>query len=78
MFQLSLLSLPSKAPHSDTTKPETTILAECSGIRERLPSELVHHKKRQGQTHCLLCHKPGFIIWSPSQDKHSEHPMRCC
>lgn len=61
-------------------KPETMIVGECDHIRERELNEPVHHKKRLGQTRCLICHAGGkgkFMAWLPSQDNHQEHRARC-
>ncbi len=55
----------------------TVVTGEIDGIRERRHSELVHHKKRPGQTRCLICHAKGPFVWHQGKDNHEVHPIRC-
>jgi len=46
-------------------------------LRERQTGEVVHHKKREGQTRCLKCWSPGPFVWLASDSSHERHPARC-
>lgn len=61
-------------------KPQTLVTGEIGypfRLRERAVDEPIHHKKRTGQTRCLVCHTRGPFIWQSSIDKHLAHPARC-
>lgn len=72
------------------TKPETIVLAECSGIREREPYEKVHLRdfEHEGNPTCVVCSCPASVWfsystvdeWGPEVPPHKwmKHPARCC
>lgn len=87
MFRL--LSVERKVS-DDYTKPETVILAECSGIRERQPIEAVHLRDVEDQDSlvCVVCGSLAGVWFSyqmvddlgPDAPPESwlKHTMRCC
>lgn len=80
MNELRFLS-PERLAEDGSRCGKTVVIAEFPGrVRERQPWEPIHHKKRLGQTRCLICHEGGegvFLVWHRSASNHSEHPARC-
>ena len=57
-------------------KPETVVIAECDGIRERMEGETVHHRENDDDRLCSKCGKPANV-WLASEDRWKEHSTKC-
>ncbi len=65
--------------HSRGRKPETTVVGETEGLRDKEPHEHVHLRKSNWMAWCCMCHtltgpdRP----WMDKIDRWQDHPMRC-
>jgi len=60
-------------------KPETTVIGETQGLRDRLPWEQVHLRSREANPWCVMCQSvtgPNRP-WMDKIDRWQDHPMRC-
>lgn len=66
-------------------KPETVVVVECDGIRERNEAEPIHLRNNE-DNYCTRCgaakfmigtHGRVFDVWTDSETLHSNHPARC-
>ena len=66
--------------HSRGRKPETTVVGETEGLRDRMSHEPVHLRE-QGNTLCSMCRcQTGPYPdepWMDNIDHWQDHPMRC-
>ena len=65
--------------HARGRKPETMVVGETLGTRDRMSWEQVH--LRQGEYEgCVMCGSitGPYSPWMDNIDRWQEHPMRCC
>lgn len=61
--------------HARGSKPETIVVGEADGLRQRSEGEKVHHREEPGQR-CSSC-GTRFGIWFESHDRWSNHKEHC-
>jgi len=65
--------------HAHGKKPETTVVGETEGLRDRWPHEDVHLRQDGYGTECAICHRltgPNRP-WMDKISHWQDHPMRC-
>lgn len=57
-------------------KPETTVVAEVDGVRQRFSFEPLHYHG-SNETICKVCGKSGYMVWTDSEGTFNRDSLRC-
>lgn len=60
---------------AEETKPETIVIAECTGVYENI-AEPVHLRTHESGTICAKCGVYA-LVWTESEARWDDHPRNC-